>query len=190
MSDTKNPDSSNLEALRRDLQEMRNKARDEGILSAEAVAPMALGGGGVASAGRQAIMSAVDPNDKGKQAATRLMAILRRTETDTSAIVPGTDFTEQGIARMQDLLTASVQKQGTGDNIYVRLQKFLASPAQNGGRVICGIGTEKIRILSHLLEQTEKLGWEQVKAQLAQRAQAASKAADIAKGTTGRRAIS
>jgi hypothetical protein len=161
MSGTQNPGAKNFDSLRRDLKELRAKARESGVISSSVDDVSAPFGG--LSASRQAAMDAMGPDDKSKVVAKRLLAMLRRGEGDESRIVPGTNFTEAGVQRLVDRLAAP-RKEAAGEKVYQRLRNFLNRPGRDAGEMVAGVSVEKIRHLARFLEQVEKHGWEQVRA--------------------------
>ena len=173
MSDPLNYDSKNLDVLRRDLQDLRGRAREEGLIHSDTQERPAVAAGGGA-ARRFAQMRAggtggAEPGEKGKQLATRILAMLRRSIDDDSPLVPGTDFTEAGVKRLMDHLTAPPKGRRATAPLIERLHKFLTIPGQPGGKLIAGASVERIRMLANLLPQVEKYGWDQVKEQMAKR---------------------
>lgn len=174
MSDAQNYDSTNLETLRRDLEKLRAVARDsEGLKSPGDATSMAVVG---PAARRPAVTPSGSHDDKDKLIARRLLAMLRRGEGDDSPTVSGTDFTETGVKRLLGQLTSPSKTPAAGQKILQRLHKFLTAPGPKGGEKVSGVSVEKIRRLSRLLEQTEKHGWEQVRARMAERRNGSSKA--------------
>jgi hypothetical protein len=173
MSDPLDYDSKNLDVLRRDLQDLRGRAREEGLIHSDKPdRPAVAAGGGAArrfAQLRQGGTGGAEPGEKGKQLAARILAMLRRSIDDDSPLVPGTDFTEGGVKRLMDHLTAPPKGRRATAPLIERLHKFLAIPAQPGGKMIAGASLERIRMLGNLLPQVEKHGWDQVKEHMAKR---------------------
>lgn len=173
MSDTQNYDTKNLDVLRRDLKELRNRAKEEGVIRSDVPEqPKVNAGGGAAR--RFAAMRRGDAGEnadgaeKGKQLATRILAMLRRGNDDDSPNIPGTNFTEDGVKRLMTQLTEPQKGRRATSPLIQKLHKFLTTPT-GGGKTIAGASLERIRMLANLLPQVEKHGWEQVRAHLAKR---------------------
>jgi hypothetical protein len=167
MSDAQHYDMKNLEALRRDLQEIRTEAQADGTIAPRAgkrAGPMA-----AAAARRPAPAQPVSPEAKGKQVATRMLATLRRVENDNSPIIRGTDFTEAGVKRLLNLLTSPKRRSDAADRALQRIHRFITAPAPAGVQTISGVSADKVRALSRLLEQIEQNGWDAVRSQLTER---------------------
>lgn len=171
MSDAQNYDIKNLDALRRDLKELRSRAKEEGVISTEPVEKPKIGvGGGAArrfAAMRRETDEKTETGDKGKQLASRMLAMLRRGPGDDSPTVPGTHFTEHGVQRLMDQLTEPQKGRRANSPVIQKLHKFLTAPT--GGKTIAGASIERIRMLANLLPQVETHGWEQVRSHLAKR---------------------
>jgi hypothetical protein len=170
MNDAQDYDSKNLDVLRRDLEELRSRAREEGVISQPAEKPK-LAVGGVAARRFAAIQKEAsekgEAREKGKQLATRMLTMLRRSSGDNSPIVPGTDFTEQGVERLMNQLTEAQKSRRATSPLIQRLHNLLTT--STGGRTIAGASVERIRMIGNLLPQIETHGWEQVRSQLAKR---------------------
>jgi len=186
MSNSQNYDTKNLETLRRDLGDLRSRAREDGVLRPDTAEKPS----GSTAAGAARRFAAIRRNDtgegpdaeeKGKQLAARLLAMLRRVDNDTSLVLPDTDSTENGIKRLMDQFA---QPKGNRRNapLIEKLQKFLTT-GPSGGKMIAGASVERIRMLANLLPQVEKRGWGQVRSHLAKRkeekAQPAAKALEM-----------
>jgi hypothetical protein len=172
MSNSQNYDTKNLETLRRDLGDLRSQAREDGVLRSDTAEKPS----GSTAAGAARRFAAIRRNDngegpdaeeKGKQLAARLLAMLRRVDNDTSPMVPGTDFTENGIKRLMDQF-ARPKANRRNAPLIDKLQKFLTT-GPSGGKMIAGASVERIRMLANLLPQVEKRGWGQVRSHLARR---------------------
>ncbi len=167
MSDAPSSDRPKIEIVRRDLQQLRSKARASGLIGSK---------NGDASAPASSKMVPVfpdmdieEPGDKGKQAASKLLAMFRRGEEDTSPTVRGTDFTEKGVARVLNVLTAPREREGASQKTLQRLHKFLTGPVADGAETVAGVSVQKVRRIARMLQQIEKHGWEHVRAHMAKR---------------------
>lgn len=179
MGDTQQYDAKNLEALRRDLRDLRAEAQEDGVLTPRgskrsgagarrrAAAPAAAETGPASADGESS-------GGKGKQVASRMLAALRRVENDDSLNVRGTDFTENGVKRLLVLLNSPRRRSGAADRILQRFQRFLTTPVPNSMQKIAGVSAEKIRLLSRLLEQIEQHGWDAVRSHLTERRERAA----------------
>jgi hypothetical protein len=167
MSDAPNSDRPTIEVVRRDLQALRSKARAGGILGSKV-------GDARAPASRRDSTASADGDtgeagEKGKQAAGKLLTMFRRSPDDTSPTVLGTDFTENGVARVLNLLTAPRQREGTSQNIQQRLHTFLTAPVADGAETVAGVSVQKVRRVARMLQQIEKHGWDHFRAHMAKR---------------------
>ena len=107
--------------------------------------------------------------DKGKQAASKMLAMFRRGQDDTSPTVPGTDFTEKGVAKVVKLLAAPRERDGASQKMLQRLHKFLTGPVADDAETVAGVSVQKVRRVARMLQQVERHGWEHVRAHMAKR---------------------
>ncbi|MBS0559850.1 MAG: hypothetical protein JSR21_07330 [Proteobacteria bacterium] len=163
MSETQKSPTKNVDALRRELRELRGKAREDGMTGA-IVDDWT--GTGLAPGSRKAVMDAINQEDKSKSAATMLLTLLRRVDKDDTPLVPGTNFTEAGVQRLLRQMQLPKYKTGPAGKIIQRLHTYLTKQAKPGSIQVAGVSIERLRQLAGLLEQIEKHGWEQAKAVL------------------------
>jgi hypothetical protein len=163
MSETQKSATKNVDTLRRELRELRSKAREDGMTGA--IVDDWAGSTGLAPGSRKAVMDAITPADKSKTAATMLLTLLRRMDKDDSPLVPGTNFTEAGVQRMLRQMRLPKYQTGPAGKIMQRLHTYLTK-GKPGAILVAGVSVERLRQLGGLLEQIEKHGWEQAKAML------------------------
>lgn len=166
MSDAQKYDTNKLDMLRRDLKDLRGKARDEGVLKAKNKGEV--GGSGGVVARRFAAMRAPEHSDKGKQVATRILAMLRGSERDSSPVVPGTTFTEDGVATLLDKLSSPPKALRAAPPMLHKLHQFLTAETPNA-TMIAGANVERLKVISKLLPQVEQHGWDHVQSLMSQR---------------------
>jgi hypothetical protein len=169
MSDTQDYDGKNFDVLRNDLKELRDRAREEGVITGKLPAEKPkIGAGGGAARRFVGIQRESDENgERGKQLATRILTMLRRGADDTSPGIPGTHFTENGVRRLMAQLAEPPKGRRASAQLGQKLYKFLSAPT--GGPMIAGASVERVKVLGNLLPQVEKHGWEEVRSHLAKR---------------------
>lgn len=166
MDEAENFDLKNLDSLRRDLKELRARAREDSAPGPEKTEqPDAAGG---PAWRRPGAASAAEPGERGKRLASRLLALLRRGEDDQSPAVPGTDFTEQGVERLLDRLALLPKQSSAAGQFLHNMYRYLTAPPAEGAPMIADVSAEKIQYLSRFLPQIEKHGWNQVRSRMAQ----------------------
>lgn len=100
--------------------------------------------------------------DRGKAAAKRLLALLVRGADDKSPAVPGTRFTEAGVAR----LLARLRRKRSGRigawlRFLQRVERYLSLPVSSGVHTIDGVGLERLQVFSRQLDDIARIGWAQ-----------------------------
>jgi hypothetical protein len=160
MSDIQEVNTKKVDSLRADLKDLRERARETGVLKPA---------GTVSRRTRRSAAETVEATEKGKAAAARIRAMLQRGENDESAIIAGTNFTEDGVRRVIELLIAPRKQPVKSQRIFEWLHRFLTSPVQDGEQMVAGVSAVKVRRLSRLLQQIETHGWEQFRSRRAER---------------------
>jgi len=163
MSDTQKAPTKNVDALRRELRELRVKAREDGMTGAIVDDWV---GGGLALGSRKAVLDAVNQQDKSKSAATMLLTLLRRVDKDDSPLVPGTNFTEAGVQRLLRQMQLPKYQNGPTGKIIQRMYNYLTKQTNGDAIAVAGVSIVRLRYFAGFLEQIEKHGWEQAKAEI------------------------
>jgi hypothetical protein len=149
-----NYDTTNLGALRRELDLLNEAAVQSGLIASND------------NELELAVLSdyaAAESLDLGKAGARRLLAMLRRQPGDVSPVVAGTDFTEAGVVRLLAHLNKRRKRAQFGNRFLRRLLRFLARPVPMGARTSAGIGVERLQRVSRYLHKIEAYGWNQVR---------------------------
>jgi hypothetical protein len=112
-------------------------------------------------AARAAKRAAIPPQDKGKEGAQRLLAMLTRQEDDQSPGVPGTSFTEAGVVRLMAHLRTPRSRRF---RYRRRLLTYLTRPVAMGVRTAAGISVERLQMVHRQLVQLQAMGWDRFQA--------------------------
>ena len=92
----------------------------------------------------------------GKASAQRLLDLLGPAEDDRSPLVPGTNFTEDGVVR----LLAHLRKPRLLRYRYLqRLHSYLIRPVAKGARASAGVSVERLQAVSRQLLEIKARGW-------------------------------
>jgi hypothetical protein len=155
-------DTSNLQALRRELDRLNAAALGSGLIAPRNVRPEP------APRARKE-RARVGLPDQGKAGARRLLTMLRPIEGDLSPPVPGTRFTEGGVVRLLADLRKPRARVKRRARFLRRLLRFLTRPVSKGLRTSAGIGVERLQRISRYLLEIEARGWNHVQSTSAAR---------------------
>ena len=160
-------DTTTFEALRNELKALNARALADGLVAprdgrivvprrpATEARPMAAGAPAKPRKGR----------DLGKVAVARLLALLDHGAEDTSPAVPGTHFTEAGVARLMAHLRRSRSRRiGPWLRFLQRAERYLSRPVPFGVRTVEDVGIERLQVFSRQLDEIAAGGWAQFQA--------------------------
>ncbi len=148
-------DTTNLHALRRELDRLNDAAVKSGVI------PSRDAGGDLDVVSDRL---AAQPVDLGKAGARRLLEMLCRISGDESPMVPGTEFTEAGVVRLLAHLRRPRKRAQYGNRFLGRLLGFLTRPLPTGMQTSAGIGVERLQRVWRYLREIESYGWNHVQA--------------------------
>lgn len=92
--------------------------------------------------------------------------MLGGAETDASPLVPGTDFTEDGVVR---LLAHLRKPRNRRYRFLQRMRRFLTRPVAAGTHTSAGVSVERLQVVSRQLLEIEAHGWNRFQATRAAR---------------------
>ena len=141
-------DVANLCALRRELSRLNDVARKDGLIVHRDV-------GSNDQPARPVKRGRRGPARTGKAVAQRLIELLGPLGDDRSPLVPGTNFTEDGVVR----LLAHLRKPRMLRYLFFqRLLSYLVRPVAKGMRASAGISVERLQIVSRQLLEIKAHG--------------------------------
>lgn len=145
-------DTTNLEALRRELKQLNESALRAGLI--------ALKDGRLVTAAVSSTSEARQPRrdpDRGRIEARRLLGVMAATEGDDSPLVTGTACTEAGVVR----LLSELRKPRVENNPFLqRLRRYLTRPVALGIHTTAGISVERVQTVYRHLIEIERHGWD------------------------------
>ena len=161
-------DTTNFQALRLELEQLNAAALKSGLLPpvtgwfgapdaapAKRAKPRPAPKARTMAKTKDSKRPAIDPADRGKARARRLLAMLGRIVGDDSPAVPGTAFTESGVVR---LLAHLRKPRNRRARFLRRMQRFLARPVALGLQTSAGVSVERLQMVSHRLREIEAHG--------------------------------
>lgn len=144
-------DVANLSALRKELARLNETAWKDGLV-------MRRDGGSEVRSGRPVQRVRRGSARTGKVGARRLIEMLGPVGDDRSPLVPGTDFTEDGVVR---LLAHLRKPRMLRYRFFRRLLSYLARPVAGGVRASAGVSVERLQVVSRQLLEIKARGWYQ-----------------------------
>jgi hypothetical protein len=147
-------DNEQINARRKRLQALRERARAAPVFQEE-------GGGQDASPGSKGRIAqrlrqqlAGGNLSDGRKALARVVTnTLRRSSGPDTKIIPGTDYTDEGVGLLMERLEKRANGDGVGSNQAKRAVDFLKQPAGEGQQVVAGVNIAQLTKLVGLLSQ-------------------------------------
>lgn len=111
----------------------------------------------LAGAGLRPDASATEDPGPRRRILERAVRVLTRTPADADGVVPGTSFTQAGVAALMAALQQRVggasSPGGPGSKAATRVLEMLAPSAEDGADIVHGASVRKLQRLSRIVER-------------------------------------